>query len=239
MQSIELKHLIELGDKARKIISNHPDYQFHIKDRYAYKFENGEEVYCAHSMYFDVILSESWRIISQNSNEAKSFKKLLKKIWYSEILKANGMSFKDNLRISLNEFITLSKRQFFYFDSGDEQFLFPLFRIIEDNEDVTGGFFHFLIDHFEMYNRLTSSSNDQTEYSPNDVLGVLVSTSIWPDTIEKEDTRNQEDDFVSIRSRECRYYSKKTNKYETKKFKAVLYYDNKSSLFLLTTFHRC
>lgn len=239
MQSIDLNDLIAFGEKAREIISGHPDYNFKICNNYAFISENEERVYCAHSKHFDVILSESWRIISEMNNKVENIQELLKIVWDSKLLSDQNISFKENLGISFNEFISLAKQQYFYFDGGKEQFLFPLFRIISNNGDVTGGFFHFLIEHFEKYNLLSSSSNDNTEYSPNDVLGVLIATSIWPDSIQKKDARNQVNDFISIRNRECKYYSKKNNNYEVRKFQAVLYYDSKSTLFLLTTFHRC
>lgn len=237
MSGIDFKVLKSFRDRARMLLSNHSDYKFHIRDDYIFVKDNQEKIYCAHSKYFDVILSESWRIILKEKESIKKFDDLLQAVWDSKVLEKNKQSFKTTLGIDFEEFIELAKKQFFYFDSKNEQFLFPLFRIIKD-DNVIGGFFHFLIKHFEKYSNLHPTSNNQTDYLPNDLLGILIQTCIHSDSVKNEEA-NQKEDHISIRKKMSRYFSKETKSYESKNFEVVLYFDNNSKLLIVTTFHRC
>src|SRR5699024_11032786 len=125
MNSIDFSVLKHFRDRAREHISFHPDYKFRLKHDYIFVVNNTEKIYCAHSKYFDVILSESWRIILKEDSSIKTFTQLLRAVWNSEILKKNNQSFKSTLNKGFDEFISLCKKQYFYFDNDNEQFLFP------------------------------------------------------------------------------------------------------------------
>jgi len=228
--------LISLVEDARKTFKNDEQYPFRIKDRNVIEI-NGTQVFYIASKHFYIILAESWRAALENN--FSNFEALLKKVWDSKELEKNKLSFKNNLKKTFKDFKELVKEQFFYFRNldNDEEFRFPLYRLIEDNDDVTGGFFHFLIKHFEEFNHIHSTSNDQTEYWPNELLFILMNTSIHGNKTGKREA-NVEDDYKISKELKCSYFDRKRNSQRTQKFRVVLYYDSKVDLYSVDTFHR-
>ena len=214
----------------------HP-YRFKIKRDYPIRL-NGELVYYAHSMHFDLMLAESWREALNNNFQDLSFEDLLHKVWDSSTLKEEGVSFRHDLNLSFEEFNDLVKRQFLFVSHEEESYLFSLYSILEDNGLPTGGFFHFLVGHFEEYSTIHPQRNDETEYWPNDLLRVMTLVALDPDE-EKIDREKENGDYVYNRKRVCKYYSRLDEKERSTRFSGAFYYDSRSNLAFINTFHRC
>ena len=240
MHDIEFEKFNLFRKNARCHFSKHKDYDSHIKNDYPLVTNEGRVIYCAHSKHFDIILSESWREMSRENHELENFTDLLRAVWDSPVLKESGQSFRHDLMLDLEDFIKMVKRQYFYFDNGKEQFVVPLYRLIADDNEVIGGFFHFLIKHFEMYNHLHPNNSNNFPYFPNNILGVLISTSTWPDEEEEKRFSEKEPrDFKFARTKNCNYIDKQTMLNNRRDFKVIHYYDSRSDLFVLTTFYPC
>lgn len=231
--SVDISLLIEYADRARVKINSTIQYQLNISDHNLIKV-SGIPVYYAVSKHFDLILSESWRTVTEKKE--LDFDKMLSSVWNSEELEKNDLSFKKNLNLNFSEFQSLVKKQFFYFTNNEEFFLFPLFRL-KKNGDVIGGLFHFLIKHFEEFNQIHKSSNESTEFWPNELLYNLIDSSINGVEVETKET-NISGDYKSTREKECSYFSRLINDYELKMYRVGLYYDSSADLFFINTFHR-
>jgi hypothetical protein len=213
----------------------HP-YRFKIKHEYPIRLDE-KVVYYAHSRYFDVILAESWREALCGNFQDLSFESLLNRVWESDTLKKESMSFRHDLDVTFSEFKDLVKEQFLYISDGKESFLFSLYRILDDGLP-TGGFFHFLVGHFEEYSSIHPQSNDKTEYWPNDLLRILSLVALDPD--EEEVTEEKANgNYTFTRKRVCKYFSRIDEQNRPNQFLGAFYYEDRSKLSFVNTFHRC
>lgn len=213
----------------------HP-YRFRIKHDYPLCLSE-KVVYYAHSLRFDVIFAECWREASSSNCRDLSFEDLLNRVWDSSTLKKKGMSFRHDLGVTFSEFKELVKDQFLYISDGDESFLFPLYRLLDDGLP-TGGFFHFLVGHFEEYSIMDPESNDETEYWPNDLLRVLTLVALDPDeegVAEEKGSGN----YTFTRKRSCRYFSRTDGQNKSTQFIGAFFHEARSELSFVNTFHRC
>lgn len=232
-KSTNVYDLIEHANIAREKLNKTSKYQLKIS-HHEIKDLNDTTVYYAISKHFELILAESWRVVLENEN--LRFDQMLKKVWESEELERNSLSFKKDLNLSFPDFETLVKKQFLYFTDNDEFFLFSLFSL-EKKSDVIGGLYHFLIKHFEEFSQLHKVSNEATEFWPNELIFNIMDVSVNGIEVKKEKAK-VENNYVSTRERECSYFSRKENDYQLKNFRANLYYDFEVNLFFMKTFHR-
>lgn len=235
MSYVYKSELIQYINEAKETLKD-DEYSFSLRDCNTITI-NETKIFFFDSRYFHTILAESWRQV--NENKITSFEELLKKVWNSEYLEENNMSFKAYMDLSFEEFVDLVKKQFFFFKDlkNDEKYRFPLFRLIEENGEITGGFFHFLIKHFEEFSHLHKTSNDQTDFWPNELLFILMSTSIHGEEMEKKEA-NVENDYKLSKVLKCSYYDREKESQKFQKFKVGLYFDSEVELFSVNTFHR-
>lgn len=122
----------------------------------------------------------------------------------------------------------LREESFFYFDDGEDQYYFPLFRQIDgkDKSEFTGGFLHFLVKHFEHFNNFHFDSNDKNFFFYNTHINNLIKTAISKEIKEgnKKNTCNKSIMITDINKK-------------TKMAKIGLYFDELKNLWFVNTFH--
>ena len=126
---------------------------------------------------------------------------------------------------SLDAFISHVKEEsFFYFDDGENQYYFNLFRKMDDTEFI-GGILHALGRRFKGFSSFDVIGKPERGLQYNSFMFQLIKCCLIGESTDKCIKKNNNYSIVKICKDKDRY-----------PLKVVLYWDFKKSVFLLTTF---
>ena len=207
------------------------------------KKDSSNKIYVSYSPLYTKILKTIYDVCCEEENKNDSAEIIFKKIFDDENLLERIYYFDESFRPSylenFNSFLTKIRIDtLLYFDDGEDQYYFELFRKLDKDktsqkQEFTGGILHSLTKHFNFFNHYHPKSNDNLDFEFKNFTSSIVDISLNGETTDFKNGSYPNEYIIEKELELTDYYPIK----EGKMFKVVLY-QQANKLNYLKTFYR-